>query len=350
MGLTTIIRAFGIALVILGLAMVLPIVVALAIHDPAVADYFFAACITFFFGAGCIAASAGRPAPTDIRGALLIVLLWWVVAPVFGALPFVVGGEPFIEAYFESVSALTTTGAWLLEGEARSSAPGMLWRAIMQWIGGLGSLAIAAAIFVRPVFVGIDTLLPPFSRGERDSYLHAIKNAVISFFSVYLLITTTCFAALLLANSPVLDAGVTAMSVVASGGFVPGFHGQEVYSPHAPGVLLPFLFLSGANFILIVRLLRMRRQNLRDIETGAYATIIVCVAFLLWLLSGAGDIDRLPAQFFNAVSLMSTNGYIIGERPSLTVALVAVIIGGSAVSTAGGLKVLRWIVIMRRTG
>ncbi|MEL7488770.1 MAG: potassium transporter TrkG, partial [Pseudomonadota bacterium] len=218
----------------------------------------------------------------------------------------------------------------------------------LQWLGGLASLAIAAAIFIRPSFIGIDTMLPPFSRGDRESYLRAVRNAIAAFFSVYLALTLISFIVVTLAGADSLDAAVIAMSAVASGGFVPDENGLAAFPFAVTGALLPFLVLSGANFTMIARTARGVAGRNRDVETGAYLAAIIVVGGVFWLSAGAGDLDLAPAQVFNAASLFSTYGVVIGEGPTFPLAMITVIIGGSAVSTAGGFKILRWLVIVRR--
>jgi len=348
MGQASIVRAFGTTLLILGVAMLFPYVLALALSDDAASSYLFAAAITIFAGAGGLVASTDQRVVTDFRGAVIVILLWWVIAPLFASIPFILNGDTFIDAYFEAVSAMTTTGAWLSNEAAISSEAGMLWRAQLQWLGGLASLAIAASIFIRPAFIGIDTLLPPFSRGDRASYLRAVLNAIASFFTVYLVVTLASFILQMFAGAPVLDAAVISMSAVASGGFIPHENGLSGYAFGVTGVLLPFIVLSGVNFILLTRILRGSTSRNRDVETGFYLLAIFIVGGVFWVAAGAGDIDLIPAQVFNAASLFSTNGILIGDGPTLPLALITVIIGGSAVSTAGGFKILRWLVIFRR--
>lgn len=348
MGLTSILRGFAAMLFIVGAAMIAPLLTALAGGEAAAGSYLFGVILSFTAGGAVFAASLGRPPPSDFRGALIIILLWWVVMPVFAAAPFFMSGMTFSEGYFEAVSALTTTGGWLSREAAFASPAGALWRAQLQWLGGLASLAVAAAIFIRPAFIGIDTLLPPFSRGEKDSFLRPLRNAATSFLLVYVIMTLAAFSAAAAAGAPVFDAAVMAMSVVASGGFVPHAEGLSGYAHPVTYALAPFIILSGANFVLIARLTSGKRERVRDVETGAYVLIIFGVALLFWITAGAGDVDLLAPQFFNAASLLSTNGYIIGEAPPLIVAMVTAIIGGAAVSTAGGFKILRWLVIMRR--
>ena len=348
MGLTSILRAFASMLMIIGVAMTAPLTLAWSLEEAEAGAYLLGAVACVTAGGAVFASSLGRAPPSDFRGVLVVILLWWTAAPAFAALPFVLGGASFSDGYFEAVSAMTTTGAWLSLEDALASRAGVLWRAQLQWMGGLASVAIAAAIFIRPAFIGIDTLLPPFARGEKDSFLRPLRNAVTSFALVYIVLTLAAFSAISLAGAPLFDSVVIAMSTVASGGFAPQAEGLAAYEAPVMYAMLPFVVLGGANFVLIARVMGGTRERLRDVETGAYLFIVVGVAFLFWLTAGAGDMLRLVPQLFNAASLLSTNGFTIGEAPPLIVAMVTAIIGGAAVSTAGGFKILRWLVIMRR--
>ena len=174
MGLTSILRGFSAMLFVVGVLMLAPTLLAYANQEIYAGSYLFGAVATLITSGVAFMASIGQRPSSDFRGALIIILLWWAVVPVFAALPFMLGPMSFSDAYFESVSAMTTTGGWLSMTTVFESQAGILWRALLQWIGGLGSLAIAAAIFIRPAFIGIDTLLPPFSRGERNSYLRSL--------------------------------------------------------------------------------------------------------------------------------------------------------------------------------
>ncbi|WP_428409641.1 potassium transporter TrkG [Hyphococcus sp.] len=348
MGLTSILRASATLLLIIAAAMIAPMLLAWAGSEETTGAYFFAAAACLMFGAGAFAASLGKRSPSGFRGALFVILVWWAIIPAFAAPPIMAEGMSFADAYFEAVSALTTTGAWLSHESAVASPAGALWRAILQWLGGLGSLAIAAAIFIRPAFIGIDTLLPPFSRGERDSYLKPLRNAVVSFVAVYTTVTLAAFSAIAIAGAPTFDSIIMAMTTAASGGFIPHANGVSAYGVDVGVMLFFFTLLGGVNFILIARVMKGEREKLRDIETGAFLMIVIWAALLFWATSGAGDVVLLGPQLFNAASLVTTNGYLVGEPPPLLVCLVTAIIGAAAVSTAGGFKVLRWLVIMRR--
>ncbi|WDI30789.1 potassium transporter TrkG [Hyphococcus flavus] len=343
-----ILRSFAAMLCIVAIMLVPPALIALATESSSFGAYVFSIAVTGLTGGGAYVASLGRRNPAGFRGALIVILLWWIVVPVFAGLPIMAEGYSFSDAYFETVSAMTTTGGWLSNETAIASVPGAIWRAELQWLGGLASLAIAAAIFIRPAFIGIDTLLPPFSRGDRDSFLRPLRNAVVSFASVYSIITLAAFSVIALAGASVFDAAILAMTTVASGGFIPHENGLAGYGPSILAPIFFFTLLGGVNFVLVARIVSGNKERLRDIETGAYLLIVIWAAVLFWVTAGAGDVVLLGPQLFNAASLVTTNGYMIGEAPPLLAVLVTAIIGAAAVSTAGGFKVLRWLVIMRR--
>ncbi|MEM9014614.1 MAG: potassium transporter TrkG [Pseudomonadota bacterium] len=348
MGLISVIRGLGLLLVILGIAMMAPLALAVFYREEVMAGFLVGAAVTILFGVSALFASAKRAGAPRVRAALGLILLGWVVTPVFAAIPFHAGGLTPLEAYFEAVSALTTTGAWINKEAAIANSAEMFWRAELQWLGGLASLATAAAIFIRPAFIGIDTLLPPFARGEDSSYIRPLMAALRAFLPLYALLTFLAFVALAVAGSPILEASVMAMSLVSTGGFIPHTDGINGFSPTVHGVVFPFLLFGGANFVVMVNILRQGTQRSRDIETNAYLLIVLWVGVLFWIMAGAEGASDFPQQMLNAASAVSTNGFFLGEKPALVAALVTSIIGGAAVSTAGGFKVLRWLVITRR--
>lgn len=347
MGMPSIIRALGVGLIFLGLAMILPAIYAVTRAEQ-IAPWVFGATATILFGTGLYLSTGSKRPATDFRGGILLVLLWWLISPLFAALPFILNGTGFSNAYFESVSALTTTGAWLSLEDILADKIGLLWRAMLQWIGGLVSIAFAASVIVRPAFYGLDTLAVPFSRGEQDSYLRSFRNALQTFLLVYSVLTAICFMVLLIEGVDVYSSVIISLSIQASGGLIPHADGLSGYSASLPSLLLPFIFFSGMNYILISLMMRGIWRKSDNIETEVYIFMIFIVGILFWVLAGAGDIKLIPAQLFNATSLLSTNGVILGEAPPATVAIITVLIGGAAVSTAGGFKIQRWLVIMRR--
>lgn len=347
MDFAKILRAFGGTLIVLSVAMLAPAAIARGAEQGA---YVLSAGLALFAGGSLRILSPARLSPAGFREAIALVLCWWIVAPVFGGLPFVFRGMGLADGWFEAVSALTTTGGWLNDEAARASAAGMFWRAELEWLGGLASLASAAALFIRPHFTGVDTMPPPFAFGEYGSPLRALRQALATFAPIYAVITFACFALLAATGVAPIEAAVLAMSTLASGGFTPHEGGLAAYPSFVPGLLLPFVVASGANFILIARVMRPARESgVKDGETLALIILIFVLGGAYWLSTGGGSLARLPSEIFNAASMISTNGATIGQAP-LVIALVTAIIGGAAVSTAGGLKLLRWLIVFRRAG
>ena len=348
MGLTSILRAFAAMLLFISMGMLAPLVLAIVGGEANAGPFLFGVIGTLIAGSGAWAASIGLRPRADFRGALIIILLWWTIIPAFAAVPLALESGNFGNAYFDAIAAVTTTGGWLSPSAASASSAALLWRIELQWVGGFASIAIAAAIFIRPTFIGIDTLMPPFSRGEEDNFLRPLRNALYAFAPVYIVITF--FAAALLTASGIngFEAVLMAMSGIASGGYLPGEGVPGVFTRYTLFVLFILMIFSGANFVVIARIFRGAKERVRDIETGTYLAMLAFVSVFFWVLAGAGDVDLIFLQAFNAVSMLSTSGFVLGEAPPLSALLVTAMIGGAAVSTAGGLKILRWLVIMRR--
>ncbi|NNU17714.1 TrkH family potassium uptake protein [Parvularcula sp. ZS-1/3] len=356
MSLVPVLRFLAFALFAVALAGLGPLLLATGFdEDPA--PFAAAVFIATFLG-GCFYALSRTmtltpPVRSGFRELILALSIFWLAVPFAACLPFLAQGFSFWSAWFEAVSAVTTTGAWLSEPAARVSLSGMLYRASLEWLGGIVSLATAAAVFVRPEFIGVMPPVPPFARGKRDSYLRAFSSAFNAFLPVYAGVTAMSFAAFLFTGVPVEDAAALALSLIASGGFAPTPGGIEAYGTGTVFVAGVTLFVSAVNFVVIARLALRGGDRLRsgpDPETRALLLLIIPVATLFWFTLEGWAFENYPAQIFNAISLLSTNGALIGEIPQLTPLLVTAVIGGAAVSTAGGIKLLRWLITFERLG
>lgn len=345
------------ACIAVGGAMAVPALLAWLRPDTAPTGYLFGIFVALGLAVMFIAVGQGFPRRPIVRSGMrelfLALIMFWGGIPFLAAIPFVIGGMPLVDGWFEAVSALTTTGGWLSDTAAHATGHDMIYRASLQWLGGIVSLATAGAVFVRPEFIGVAPLVPPFSRGESGSFIRAFDRAVWTFLPVYSVITAAGFLCFVFAHVPVVDAATMAMSYISTGGFVPAGGGILSYSPGAIAIAMVLMCFGAVNFIVVSGLLLSRTGRLRstkDEETAAFIILIPMMTLLYWVSAGAGDLDLLIPQIFNAVSILSTNGQIIGESPALLPVLVTAVIGGAAVSTAGGVKLLRWLVTIRRTG
>ena len=337
-------------------ACVAPVLLALGTAADDVAGYVFAGAVAAFLGGAFFGLSAGRrraPVRNGLRELLAALLILWAGVPLIACLPFVQQGWSLGDAWFEAVSSLTTTGGWLSDPSARATLPGALYRASLQWIGGLVSLCTAAAIFIRPEFIGVAPLVPPFARGESGTYLRAFREAFAVFGPVFATLALLASAGFAILAVPVGEAVVMGLSLISTGGFVPRAGGIESYGVLVQVFAVFVMALGAVNFIVVASVVSGRRRRMRggeDRETLAFVLLCPAIALLFWVATGAGDLERLANQLFNAVSVLSTNGILVGEAPPLTPVLVTAVIGGAAVSTAGGIKLLRWLVTFARAG
>jgi trk/ktr system potassium uptake protein len=355
MNFSAIVSYLGRALLLLAVAAIAPMIASLLERDISGAISFaFAALLMGFLGGGLYYASHRENRDKEasgLREIILVLLAWWLIVPIFAGLPFVLEGMSFVDGWYEAVSAMTTTGAWINAAEARASDGGMLWRAVLQSLGGLVSLAAAAAVFVRPQFLGVTTVTPPFSLGGETAYLHTFNTALRSFFPIYIALSLFAAISISIAGAPAIDALVMGLSLMASGGFIPKEGGLAAYQNSV--LIFPVfltMVLSGVNFILIVRIAdqRARLRDLREKETRLFIIFILLVGILYWISTDSRNLALLPMQIFNAASVLSTNGFTMGVSPELVPVLVTAVIGGSAVSTAGGIKIIRWIITFGR--
>jgi trk system potassium uptake protein len=353
----------GKLLMVLAVFMALTAVVGRAFADSwdGVPAMLISATITAASG-GLLRWLAGRSPPVDAgrRHGLLVVALAWVAMGTFGGLPFLLGADfPLHDAIFEATSGFTTTGATILvEIEQRLSQPLHLWRLLTHWLGGLGLVVLFVAIFPA-LGVGGKHMYHSEVPGPRGKGLvPRIRDTSKALWRIYLLITVAEIMLLVLVGMDPFNALAHAFSTMGTGGFstknasIAGFDnlGAEL-------VILVFMVLAGINFGLIFEATRKRswRLLLRSTELkvylGFYALVVIVVALNIMPLK-AGLLEALRYASFQVAAVISTTGFGTDDfelYPALsrTLLILCYFVGGSAGSTAGGMKVIRIIIIVK---
>lgn len=345
----------------LGLVYTVPLLLALWFGDEG--RWIFSVCIPLCFLIGMLMTRYGlRPAygkGLSNREGILTVVLTWVLAAVLGALPFILAGmlDP-AGAFFEAMSGLTTTGATALssiEGWPKSL---LFWRVWMHWLGGLGIIVIFIAL-LPGITGGAVHLFNTESTGFSDErFRPRLKEMARSLFYIYTFITGMTAFVLLLGGVGLFDAATHAMSAVATGGFshfndsVAHFH-----SGFAEIVLGIAMVISGGNFSLYYQLLHRGPGVLwRDDEfrwyMGLLSFLTVLVAADLVAEGGSSLTAGFRAAFFQVASFASTTGYVSADYdqwPALARVCLMLLYftGACAGSTAGGIKISRFLVLLR---
>ncbi len=290
--------------------------------------------------------------------ALSVVAGVWLLLALVGAVPYIWAGFGLIDSLFESMSGITATGATIITDFETPSHGLFFWRALTQWLGGLGVIALVVAVFPR-FAVGVRRLFAAESAGPKEEQLAPqIRQTASYLWQLYAGLTVTACIALFLVGMPLYDAICHALTLMAAGGFSP--HEQSIMgygNPMLEWIVCVFMFLAGANFALQYRaLLGKPGVLLQDDEMKVYVGMIVlavCSLFsLLWVFDGGAGSVRVAT--FQVLSILTTTGYAstdfnLWSDQAKVVLLSLMFIGGCAGSAAGGAKVLRHVLIGRFT-
>jgi len=297
------------------------------------------------------------------REGILIVGLGWVFSAVLGAIPFVIG-EPNLSpaaALFESVSGFTTTGATVISDLTEWPRAILLWRSVMQWLGGLGILVLFVALLSGSG--GAKFLFRNESSFQSEQVSTArIHDTALNFLIVYVALTVVCLLGLKGLGLGWFDAVAHSFTTVATGGFSPHNESIAYFSNFANGLLIEiwiaiFMFLGSTSFLIYVVIKSGRWKELRRLEEVRWYFLLVVMGILAaWAVGtmggGMGALEALRGAVFTIVSIASTTGYVTANYEQWPVAtyfiiLALMLVGGCAGSTSGGLKVSRLILLIR---
>lgn len=357
-------------LTLFGLFTSVPTVYAFVAGDEAARSFLFAALIMIALGftlgrSGKRQRSGLAPekGSSDKYG-LAVVTVGWLTVSVAGALPFWLHGTfpHWTDALFESVSGFTTTGATVMSQLETKPRSLLLWRSMLQWLGGMGIVVLFLSVFPRLGMDGFALYRAEVAGPDPQKALPRLAATSKLLWSIYILQTVVAFSLLSFVGLPPFDAFNHALSTVSTGGFSTRTDGLLAFdNSKLQWALLPVMFFGGMNFLLQYRLVRDMawRKVLADEEFKLY-TALVCVgggiiALSLWLQGGWSPSKALSSGLFQAASTLTTTGYTVddyGGWPPLTqtVLFALLFVGGSAGSTSGGLKVIRLLIGWKHAG
>ena len=343
----------GILLMLLAGFMSLPAIADLVVGSPDWHSFLYAAAVTFFAGGILVLANRTHSVNLRHRDAFLVTTSGWVLVSAFGALPFLFADLPvdYTDAFFESISGVTTTGSTVLVG-LDDMAPGiLLWRSLLQWIGGIGIVATAVAIlpFLR---IGGMQLFRTESSDKSEKLFPRPGQVALAIGSVYLGLTFMCVAAYAIGGMTLFDALNHAMTTISTGGYsthdASMGHFDSTYIRLVSSV---FMIAGSLPLVLYVHSLQRGRQVFwEDSQVRAFlgmlAVFTLLIAFWVWISGRFGFGDALSHAAFNVISIATTTGYASSDYSlwgSLPVALFFALtfLGGCTGSTAGGIKTFR---------
>ncbi|MEZ5291784.1 MAG: TrkH family potassium uptake protein [Vicinamibacterales bacterium] len=292
-----------------------------------------------------------------VEGLAVVSASWLLIAHVT-ALPFVWAGLGPIDAFFESMSGLTTTGATILQDFSGYGRAFFFWRSFTQWLGGMGVIALFVAILPRLAIGGRELFFAEAPGPNQEKLSPQIRQTAALLWKLYAALTVLQILALVAVGMPFFDALCNSMSTLAAGGFSPNPLSIGGYgNPAAEWITIAFMFVAGANFALQYRALARRDVGVltRDDELRAYTLVVlVASAFLALALWPSTGWTSIRTALFQVVSILTTTGFAstdfqLWSDQAKIVLLVMMFIGGCAGSASGGPKVVRHLVLARYT-
>lgn len=365
MHLAIILKILGLVLILFSFSMVPPMVVDLIYHEMASKPFFAAFAITMTSGLACWVPFRMLKYDLKIRDGFVVVVLLWLVLCWFASIPFLLTenlNKSFTDAMFESTSGLTTTGASVFTNLENMSHALLYYRQQLQFLGGMGIIVLAVAVLPMLGVGGMQLYRAEIPGPVKDSKLTPrITETAKALWYIYVGLTMSCILGFWASGMELFDAVGEGLSTVATGGF--SVHDQSfAYYNNAAAELIAavFMLLSGANYSL--HFIALRRTSLdhyfQDVEFRTYLSIIgltvLLVSIVLWQHQTYPDYGKaLIKSIFNVVSMATTTG-LESDRFELWptfvpyLMLFVAMIGGCAASTAGGMKVLRILLLQEQ--
>lgn len=364
MRLSIVVHMTGALVRMFGLTLLAPALVATSYrewHD--VLGFVVAAAASI--GLGIVMRRAGGAAAADaaermrrVEGLAVVSATWLVIAHL-AAIPYVWAGVGLIDALFEAMSGLTTTGATIFEDFTAHGRGIFFWRSMTQWLGGMGVIALFVAVLPRLAIAGRQLFFAEAPGPTDEKLTPQLRKTALALWQLYFALTTLQVATLRIAGMSLFDAVCHSMTTMAAGGFSPHPLSIAGYqSATIDWIITAFMFIAGANFALQYRaVLGSRAALARDEEFRAYAGLVVVatlgVAALL-ISDGLAFTDALRHGAFQVVSILTTTGYAstdfqLWDAPAKMVLLLLMFVGGCAGSAAGGPKVVRHVLMARST-
>jgi trk system potassium uptake protein TrkH len=357
-------RILGLLLMLFSSAMLVPLVMALLADDNTVPGFLSALGITFLSGLVMWLPVRNVRHDLRIRDGFLVTSLFWTVLGLFGALPFALTESLDLtptEAVFESISGLTTTGATVIVGLDELPQSILIYRQLLQWLGGIGIIVVAVAVLPMLGIGGMQLYKAETPGPSKDSKLTPrITETAKALFSVYLSLTVACAVAYYAVGMSGFDAVAHAFSTVAIGGF--STHDASMGYFDSDAILLVcsvFMSISAINFGLHFIAWRRRAIGVyqRDSETRFFLSVLlVCVVITSTFLLFSGTLDQhdsLIHGLFQAISITTTTGFTTQNFalwPSFLpiMMLFFSFMGGCVGSTGGGIKAMRLMLIYKQ--
>lgn len=345
--------AIGLFLIALGLLMLLPTLYMFLYDEPGLGSFLASSGLTIAVGLALYLQNRHLEFSINTRQAFVLTTLTWMTVSAFSALPLLlVEHISYTDAFFETMSGITTTGATVLEHLDHHPRGILLWRSLLQWLGGIGFIVMGVAIlpFLR---VGGMRLFHSESSDWSEKVLPRFSSFAHSITFVYLILTLANALAYYVAGMGLFDALNHAMTTISTGGYSTYDDSMGHFtSPSIHWIGVGFMILGGLPFSLYVRALNGDIRSLAtDSQVRAFLQFVITVSVLLaawlWFTHGGNVLELLTTATFNVVSIVTTTGFVSSDYNqwgtfSVMVFFYLMFVGACSGSTSGAIKIFRF--------
>ena len=349
----TVFFLIGVLLIVLGLSMLAPYSMQV-IYEENSHSFISSSFVTIFIGILCVLANLEKDLKLNLRQTFLFSTLAWVTVAIFGSLPFLLSSQSFSfsDAFFESMSGITTTGATIISDLDNGPKSILLWRAIMQWLGGIG--IVVMAITILPLLkVGGMQLFKMEGPDSTEKILPRTIEVAAIIISTYVILTIFCGFFYWFFGMTIFDSVCHAMTTIATGGF--STHNDSIgffKNSNIEIVASIFIILGSIPFISYLKFAQGNKKvffndvQIRGLVYLLIFSIIVMFLYLFFINYESSLFDKIRIASFNVISILSGTGYVTDDfglwgKFSLIFFLLLMFIGGCAGSTACGIKIFR---------
>ena len=355
----SILYILGLLLCIESIAMIIPLLVDLIYSNEDWKQFFYSSIITFFIGLVLFFSFKREKIKIDVRQAFVLTLFSWFVIALFGSIPFVYVSTSlsYTDAFFESVSGITTTGATVINNLDFLSEGILIWRALLQWFGGIGIIVLAMAI-LPTLQIGGMQLLHMEHDDPYEKTLPKINQFVLELFVLYIFLSILCAVLYYLAGMSGFDSIIHAMTTISTGGY--SSHDQSFAyfnSRNIEIISIIFMILGSLPFVIYLQFIHGKKSLIvKDEQIKLFFLILILIIILttVWLVySKSISLDMsVRLAIFNITSILTGTGYTSDNYSTwgsfgLVIMLIIMFIGGCAGSTTGGIKIFRLQLLFR---
>ena len=354
-----ILNILGLLLCIESLAMLFPMCFDLINSNPDWKQFFYISCLTFFIGIVLYFGFKKEKMRIDLRQAFLLTILSWFLIALFGSFPFIYASSSlnFTDAFFESVSGITTTGSTVISNLDNLSEGILVWRSLLQWFGGIGIIVLAIAI-LPTLQIGGMQLLHMEHDDPYEKAIPKINRFIIEIVSLYIGLTILCFIFYYIFGMNKFDALIHCMTTISTGGFSNHDLSFAYFNSYSlEFISVSFMILGSLPFVIYLQFIHGKKTLIfkdDQIKLFIFLLIFVICITAIWTKNYLNIewINALRLSVFNITSIFTGTGYVSSNYNNwggfgLIIILIIMFIGGCAGSTTGGIKIFRLQILFR---